>query len=106
MVTHLDPDILECKVKNALGSITMNKSSRGDRIPADLFKILKDNTIICQQIWKAKQWPQHWKRSAFLSIPKKGNAKESSNYCTIVLLSHDTKVMLRILQVTLQQCVD
>ena len=93
MITHLEPDILECEVKWALGSITMNKASGGDGIPAELSKILKDDAVkvmhaICQQIWKTQQWPQDWKRSVFISIPKKGNAKKCSNYCTITLISH------------------
>ena len=104
---YLEPDILECKVKWALGSITMNKASGGDRIPAELFQVLKDDAVkvlrsICQQIWKTQQWPQDWKRSVFIPIPKKGNAKEYSNYCTIVLISHANKVMLKILQARLQ----
>ena len=106
MITHLEPDILECEVKWALGSIRTNKASEGDRIPAKLFEILKDNAIkvlhsICQQIWKTHQWPQDWKRSVFIPIPKKGNDKECSNYCTIVLLSHTSKVVLKILQARL-----
>ena len=109
MITHLEPDILECEVKWALGSITMNKASGGDGIPVELlFQILKDDAVkvmhsICQQIWKTQQWPQDWKWSVFIPIPKKGNPKESSNYCTIVLISHTSKVMLKILQATLQQ---
>ena len=92
VITHLEPDILECEVKWALGSITMNKASGGDGIPAELFEILKDDAVkvlhsIYQQIWKTQQWPQDWKRSAFIPIPKKGNAKESSNYCTIAFIS-------------------
>ena len=92
MITHLEPDIVECKVKWALGSITMNKASGGDGIPAELFQILKDDAVkvlhsICQQVWKTQQWPQDWKRSVFLLITKKGNAKEYSNYCTIALIS-------------------
>ena len=111
MVTHLEADILECKVKWALGSITMNKASRGDRIPVELFQILKEDAakvlhLICQQIWKTQQWPQDWKRSVFIPIPKKGNAKECSNYCTIALISHASKVMLKILQARLQQYVN
>ena len=103
VVTHLELNILECKVKWALGSTTMNKASRGDGIPVELFQILKDDAVkvlhsICQQIWKTQQWPQHWKRSVFIPIPKKGNAKECSNYCTIALISHAIKVMLKILQ--------
>ena len=93
MVTHLDPDILECKLKWALGSITMNKASGGDGIPAELFQFLKDDAVkvlhsICQQIWKTQQWPQDWKRSVFISISKKGNAKECSNYHTNALMKH------------------
>ena len=99
MVTHLEPDILECKVKWALGSITMNKASRGDGIPVELFQILKDDAVkvlylICQQIWKMQQWPKDWKRSVIIPIPKKGNAKECSNYHTSVLISHASKVIL------------
>ena len=109
--THLEPDILECEVRWALGSITMNKASGGDGIPVELFQILKDNAVkvlhsICQQNWKTQQWPQHWKRSVFIPIPKKGNAKECSNYHTIALISHASKVMLKILQVKLQQYVN
>ena len=108
MITHLEPDILECEVKWALGSITTNKASGGDRIPGELFQILKDDAVkvlhsICQQIWKTQQWPQDWKRSVFFPNPKKGNAKECSNYCTTVLISHASKVMLKILQARLQQ---
>ena len=108
---HLEPDILECEVKWALGSITMNKASGSDRIPAELFQILKDDSVkvlhsICQQIWKIQWWPQDWKRSVFIPIPKKGNAKECSNYCTIVLTSHATKILLKILQARLQQYVE
>ena len=108
MITHLEPDILEHEVKWALGSITMNKASGGDRIPVELFKILKDDAVkvlhsICQQIWKTQQWPQNWKRSVFCPIPKKGNAKECSNYQTIALISHASKVMLKILQARLRQ---
>ena len=93
MITHLEPDILECKVKWALESITMNKASGGDGIPVELFQILKDDAVkvlhsICQQIWKTQQWPQDWKRSVFIPISKKGNAKECSNYRTIALISH------------------
>ena len=105
-ITDLEPDILECEVKWALGSITMNKASGGDGIPVELFQILKDNAVkvlhsIHQQIWKTRQWPQNWKRSVFISIPKKGNAKECSNYCAIALISHASKVILKILQVRL-----
>ena len=103
VITHLEPDILECEVKWALGSITMNKASGGDEIPAELFQILKDDAVKvlhseCQQIWKTQQWPEHWKRSVFILIPKKGNAEECSNYRTIVLISHGSKGMLKILQ--------
>ena len=107
MITHLEPDILECEVKWALGSITMNKASGGDGIPAGLFQILEDDAVkvlhsICQQIWKTQQWP-HWKRSIFISIPKKGNAQECSNYHTITLISYASKAILKILQARLQQ---
>ena len=103
VITHLEPDILENELKWALGSITMNKTSRGDGISVELFQILKDDAVkvlhaIYQQIWKTQQWPQDWKRSVFIPIPKKGNAKECSNYCTIALISHAIKVMLKILQ--------
>ena len=103
VITHLEPDILECEVKWALESITMNKASGGDGIPVELFQILKDDAVkvlhsICQQIWKTQQWPQDWKRSVFIPIPKKGDAKESSNYRTIALISHASKVMLKIIQ--------
>ena len=106
--THQEPDILECEVKWALGSITTNKASGSDGIPVELFQILKDDAVkvlhsICQQIWKTQQWPQDWKRSVFIPISKKGNAKECSNYCTIALISHASKVMLKILQARLQQ---
>jgi len=100
VITHLEPDILECKVKWALGSITTNKASSSDGIPTDVVKMLH---LICQQIWKTQQWPQDWKRSVFNPIPKKGNAKECSNYCTTALLSHTSKVMFKILQARLQQ---
>ena len=111
MITHLEPDILKCEVKWASGSIITNKASGGDRIPAVLFQILKDDALkvlysICQQIWKTQQWPQDWKRSVFIPIPKKGNAKECSNYHTIAFISHTRKVMLEILQVRLQQYVN
>ena len=111
VVTHLEPDILEYEVKWALGSITMNKAGGGDGIPAELFQILKDDAVkvlhsICQPIWKTQQWPQDWKRSVFIPIPKKANAKECSNYCTIALISHVSKVMLKILQTRLQQYVN
>ena len=108
MITHLEPDLLECEVKWTLGSITTNKACGGGGIPAELFEILNVNAIkalysICQRIWKTQQWPQVWKSSVFIPIPKKGNAKESSNYCTIALISHASKVMLKILHVKLQQ---
>ena len=111
MITHLEPDILECEVKWALESITTNKASGDEGIPVELFQILKDDAMkvlhsICQQIWKIRQWPQDWKRSLFIPIPKKGNAKECSNYHTIALISHASKVMLKILQVRLQQYVN
>ena len=107
-ITHLEPDILECEVQWALGSITMNKASGGDGIPVELYQILKDDAVkvlhsICHQIWKTQQWPQDWKRSVFIPIPKKGNAKGCSNYHTIALISHASKVMLKILQAKLQQ---
>ena len=110
-INHLEPDILECEVKWALGSITMNKASGGDGIPAELFQILKVDAVkvlhsICQQTWKTQQWPQDWKRSVFIPIPKKGNAKECSNYHTIALISHASKAMLKILQARLQQYVN
>ena len=106
VITNLGPDILECEVKWALESITMNKASGGDDIPVELFQILKDDAVkvlhsICQKIGKTQQWPQGWKRSVFIPIPKKGNAKECSNYCTIALISHAGKVMLKILQARL-----
>ena len=108
MITHLEPDILECEVKWALGSITTNKASGGDAIPVELFQILKDDAVevlhsICRQIWKTQQWPQDWKRSVFIPIPKKGKAKQCSNYHTIALISHTSKVMLKSLQASLQQ---
>ena len=109
MVTHLEPDILECEVKWALERITTNKASGGDGIPVELFQILKCVKVlhsICQQIWKTQQWPLDWKRSVFIPISKKGNAKECSNYCTIALISHASKVMLKILQARLQQYVN
>ena len=100
VITHPEPDILECKVKWALGSITMNKTSGGDGIPVELFQILKDDAVkmlhsICQQIGKTQQWPQDWKKLVFIPIPKKGNAKECSNYCTIALLLYASKVTLK-----------
>ena len=108
VITHLEPDILECKVKWALGNITMNKASGGDGIPAELIQILNDDAVTvlhskCQQIWKTRQWTQVWKRSVFIPIQKKGNAKECSNYRTIVLISHASKLMFKILQARLQQ---
>ena len=108
MSTHLEPDILECEVKWALGSITMNKASGGDGIPVELFQILKDDTVkvlhsICQQIWKTQQWPQDCKRSIFFPTPKKGNAKECSDCLTVALISHASKGMLQILHDRLQQ---
>ena len=110
MITHLEPDILECEVKWALGSITTNKASGGDGIPVELFQILKDDAVkvlhsVCQQIWKTQQWPPDWKRSVFIPIPKKDNTKECSNYRTIALISHGSKAVLKILQVRLQQCI-
>ena len=108
VITHLEPDILECKVKWVLGSI---KASGGDGIPIELFQILKDDAVkvlhsICEQIWKTQQWPQLWKRSVFIPIPKKGNAKECSNYHPVALMSHASKVMFKILQARLQQYVN
>ena len=108
MITHLEPDTLECEVKWALESITMNKTSGGDGIPVEIFQILNDDALkvlqsICQHIWKTQQWPQDWKRSVFIPIPKKGNAKGCSNYHTITLISHASKVILKILQAWLQQ---
>ena len=106
MITYLEPEIPECEVKWDLESITMNKANGGDGIPVELFQILKDDAVkvphsICQQIWKTPQWPQDWKRSVFIPIPKKGNAKECSNYHTIVLISHASKVMFKIIQARL-----
>ena len=111
MITHLEPDILECEVKWALGSINVNKASGGDGIPVELFQILEDDAVkvlhsICQQIWKIQQWPQDWKSSVFIPIPKKGNAKECSTYCTIALISHASKVMLKIFQTRFQHNVN
>ena len=111
VTAHLEPDILDCEVKWTLESITTNKATGGDGIPVELFQILKDDAVkvlhsICQQIWKTQQWPQDWKRSVFIPIPKKGNAKECSNYRTIALISHASKVMLKILQARLQQYVN
>ena len=103
VISHLEPDILECEVKWALGSIPMNKASGGDGIPVELFKILKDDAVrvlhsICQQIWKTQQWPQDWKRPVFIPIPKKGNARECSNYCTIAVITHASKVFSKFLK--------
>ena len=111
LITHLEPNILECEVNWASGSISMNKTSEGDGIPAELFEILKEDAIkvlhsICQEIWKTQQWPQDWKRSVFIPISKKGNAKECSNYHTAALISHASKVMLKILQARLQQSMN
>ena len=111
VITHLEPDIPEGEVTWALGSITVNKASGGDGIPVELFKMLKDDAVkvlhsICQHIWKSQQCPQDWKRSVFIPIPKKGNPKECSNYCTIALISHASKMMLKILQARLQQYVN
>ena len=111
VITHLEPDILECEIKWVFVCITTNKASGGDGIPAELFQILKDDVVkvlqsICQQIWKTQQWPQDWKRSVFIPIPKKDNAKECSNYHIIALISHASKVMLKILQVRLQQYIN
>ena len=108
VITHLEPDILECEVKWVLGSITTNKASGSDGIPVELLQILKDDAVkvlhsICQKIWETQQWPQEWKRSVLIPVPKKGNAKECSNYCTIALISHTSKVMLKILQARFQQ---
>ena len=107
-ITHLEPDILECEVKWALESITTNKESGGDGIPVELFQILEDDAVkvlhsICQQIWKTQQWPQDWKKWVFIPIQEKDNAKECSNYHTIALISHASKVMLKIIQAKLQQ---
>ena len=111
MIIRLEPYILECELKWTLGSITMNKASGSDGIPVELFQILKDDAVkvlhsICQQIWKTQQWPQDWKRLVFIPIPKKGNAEECSNYCTMVFISHASKVMLKIFQARLQQYVN
>ena len=111
MLTHQESDTLKCEVKWVLGRITMNKASGGDGIPIKLFQILKDDAVkvlqsICRQIWKTQQWPQDWKRSVFIPIPKKGNAKECSNYCTIALISYTCKVTLKILQTRLQQHIN
>ena len=112
MITHLEPDILECEVKWALGSITTNKARGGDGIPVELFQILKDDAVkvlqsTCEQIWKTQQWLQDWKRSVFILIPKKGNAKECSSYCTVALISHIiSNVMLKSIYARFQQCVN
>ena len=111
VITHVEPDILECEVKWALGSITPNRASGGDGTPVELFQILKDDAMkvlhsVCQQIWKTQQWPQNWKRSVFIPIPKTGNAKECSNDRKIVLISHASKVMVKILQARLQKYVN
>ena len=106
MITYLETDILECEVKWALGSITTNKASGGDGIPVEQFQIVKVLHSICQQIRKTQQWPQDWKRSVFIPVPNKGNANECSSYCTIAVISHTSKVMLKILQVRLQQYVN
>ena len=111
MITHLEPDILECEVTWALGSITTNQASRGDGIPVELFQILKGDSVkvlhsICQKIWKTQQLPQDWKKSVLIPIPKKGNAKECSNYRAIALISHASRVMLKVLQARLQQYVN
>ena len=111
VITRLEPDILRYEVKWALGSITTNKASGGDGIPAELFQVLKDDTVkvlhlICQKIWTTQQWPQQWKRLVFIPVPKKGNAKLNSNYCTVASISHASKVMLKMLQARLQQYVN
>ena len=111
MITHLKPDILECEVKWALESITTNKASGGDGIPVELLQILKDDAVkmlhsICQQSWKTQQWPQDWKRSVFIPLPKTDNVKQCSKYYTIILISHASEVMLKILQARLQQYVN
>ena len=111
VITNLEPDNLECKVKWALGSITMNKASGGNGIPVELFQTLKDGVVKmlhskCQQIWKTQQWPQDWKRSVFIPIPKKSDPKECSNYHTIALISHTSKAKLKVLQARLQQYVN
>ena len=111
VITHLEPDILDCEVKWALGSITTNKASGGDEIAAEVFQILKDDALkvlhsICQQIWKTQKWPQDWKKSVFIPIPKKGNAKACSNYHTIALISHTSKVMLKIQKFKIPKFMD
>ena len=111
VITHLEPDILECEIKWTLGSITTKKASGGDGIPIELFQILKDDAVkvlhsICQKVWKTQQWPQDWKRSVFIPVTKKGNAKECSNYHTVAFISHASKLMLKILQARFQQYVN
>ena len=111
MISHSEPDILECEVKWALGSITMNKANGVDGIPVELFQILKDDAVqvlhsICQQTWKSQQWPQDWKRSVFIPILEKDNAKEWSNYHRIALIPHTSKVMLKIIQTRVQHYVN
>ena len=111
VITHIEPDMLECEVKWALGSITMNKARGAGGSPGELFQILKDDAVtvlhsVCQQMWKTQEWPQGWKRSVFIPIPKKSNARECSNYCPTVLISHASKVMLEILQDRLHQYVN
>ena len=111
MITHLEPDIQQCEIKWALGNFTMNKASGGDGIPVDLFQTLKDDSVkvlhsVYQQIWKTQQWPQDWKRSVFIQIPKKSNAQDCSNYCTMAIISYTSKVMLKILQARIQQYVN
>ena len=111
MITHLEPGILECEDKRALGSRSTNKVRGGDGIPVELFQTLKDDAVkvlhsICQHMWKTQQWPQDWKRSVFIPIPKKGNAKECSNHHPVVLISHASKIMIKILQARLQQYVN
>ena len=111
MITDLEPDMLECEVKWALGSITINKASGGNGIPVEVFQILKDDSVkvlhsVCQQIYKTDQWPQDWKRVVFIPIPKKGNARECFSYCIVALISHASKIILNILQARLQQYVN
>ena len=111
VITHKEPDILKCEVKRSLGSISTNKARGGDGIPVDVFQILKDDAVkvlhsVCQQIWKTQQWPQDWKRSIFIPIPKKSNAKECTSYCTIALISHASRIIFTVLQARLQQYVN
>ena len=111
VISHLEPDILECEVKWALANITTNKVSGGDGIPVELFQILKDDAVkvlhsICQQIWKTQQWPQDWKRSVFTPVPKKGNPKECSYYCTVSIFSHVSKIVLKMFQARFQQSMN